>query len=422
MYIDKWLVGIVGNHFRAWACHTTGCHEGYSYLEPVVGEWYFLMFTYDGANTAKLYVNNEFQTTIIMDYPMSPGATTFQMGHGEGIYGCNCAIDEVRISNTVRVPEWPPPSATCPTINEWRGEYWNNTNLSGGSVLCRNDFSLYFDWGYGSPNPVINDDYYSARWIRSLLFQAGQYRFKVRHDDGARLYIDDILRLDEWDTCCSIHTVDVQLSDGYHTIRLEMFEQLGAAHAELWWEQLDISGWRVEYFNNDSLSGYPILVQDGGEIVNFDWRANSPNPLVQDDHFSVRWTRSTQFIEGDYQLEIFHDDGARLYVDGNLIFENLCIGCRLTERINHTMAAGTHQIRLEIFENTGWAAARLNWIALFVPGDADSDGKVDGVDYVIWLNHYDQITGNGASDGDFNGDGKVDGIDYVIWLNNYDWH
>ncbi len=52
-------------------------------------------------------------------------------------------------------------------------------------------------------------------------------------------------------------------------------------------------------------------------------------------------------------------------------------------------------------------------------GDANNDGVVDGVDYVIWLNHYNETISGGASVGDFNTDGKVDGIDYVIWLNNY---
>lgn len=52
------------------------------------------------------------------------------------------------------------------------------------------------------------------------------------------------------------------------------------------------------------------------------------------------------------------------------------------------------------------------------PGDANSDGRVDGVDYVIWLNHYNQSV-LGATNGDFNGSGRVDGVDYVIWLNNY---
>ena len=52
------------------------------------------------------------------------------------------------------------------------------------------------------------------------------------------------------------------------------------------------------------------------------------------------------------------------------------------------------------------------------PGDANADGRVDGLDYVIWLNNYNQQT-TGRGSGDFDINGKVDGVDYVIWLNNY---
>lgn len=54
------------------------------------------------------------------------------------------------------------------------------------------------------------------------------------------------------------------------------------------------------------------------------------------------------------------------------------------------------------------------------PGDANGDSKVNGLDYVIWLNHYDTSVNQGASVGDFNKNGKVDGQDYVIWLTNYE--
>lgn len=53
-----------------------------------------------------------------------------------------------------------------------------------------------------------------------------------------------------------------------------------------------------------------------------------------------------------------------------------------------------------------------------VPGDANGDGKVDGIDFVSWINHYGQNV-SGASNGDFNNDGAVDGIDYVVWFSNY---
>ena len=53
-----------------------------------------------------------------------------------------------------------------------------------------------------------------------------------------------------------------------------------------------------------------------------------------------------------------------------------------------------------------------------LPGDANGDNKVDGLDYVIWLNNYNKPA-TGVSKGDFNNSGFVDGLDYVIWLNNY---
>lgn len=54
-----------------------------------------------------------------------------------------------------------------------------------------------------------------------------------------------------------------------------------------------------------------------------------------------------------------------------------------------------------------------------LPGDANSDGKVDDLDYVIWINHYGSSNATGPSQGDFNNDQHVDDLDYVIWSNNY---
>jgi hypothetical protein len=53
------------------------------------------------------------------------------------------------------------------------------------------------------------------------------------------------------------------------------------------------------------------------------------------------------------------------------------------------------------------------------PGDANNDGAVDGLDYVIWLNYYGSTTATGPVQGDFNNDKKTDGLDYVVWLNSY---
>lgn len=51
-------------------------------------------------------------------------------------------------------------------------------------------------------------------------------------------------------------------------------------------------------------------------------------------------------------------------------------------------------------------------------GDANGDLRVDGVDYIIWLQNYNANV-TGPAKGDFNNSGKVDGVDYIAWLTNY---
>ncbi len=58
-------------------------------------------------------------------------------------------------------------------------------------------------------------------------------------------------------------------------------------------------------------------------------------------------------------------------------------------------------------------------IAPIKPGDANADGKVDGLDYVIWVDYYGVTDAYGQSEGDFNNDHNVDGLDYVVWVDNY---
>ena len=120
-------------------------------------------------------------------------------------------------------------------ITGWRGEYFNNETLSGDPVLVRDDAAIDFDWEAGAPGPGVNHDHFSARWTRAVHFDAGMYRFSVFRDDGARLWIDDVLVLDEWHEGREWHTVDHALSAGDHTIRLQMYEITGWATAKLSW-------------------------------------------------------------------------------------------------------------------------------------------------------------------------------------------
>lgn len=53
-----------------------------------------------------------------------------------------------------------------------------------------------------------------------------------------------------------------------------------------------------------------------------------------------------------------------------------------------------------------------------IPGDYDSDGKVDGADFAKWQDGFPMQSGAGLADGDGDGDGDVDGADFVLWQTN----
>ncbi len=142
---------------------------------------------------------------------------------------------------------WPTstPFATATTtpdviITDWRGEYFANPVLAGTPVFVRNDVTIEFNWGAGSPGPGIPNDQFSARWTRGQSFAAGFYRFMIVSDDGVRFWIDGHLLVDEWhDGALSPYSVDLYLPQGQRSLQLDYYENLGGAMVQLTWAQIE---------------------------------------------------------------------------------------------------------------------------------------------------------------------------------------
>ncbi|MGQ9903146.1 MAG: PA14 domain-containing protein, partial [Anaerolineae bacterium] len=133
-------------------------------------------------------------------------------------------------STPTRTPGPSTPTATPPVITEWRGDYFNNPTLAGNPAFTRNDPAINFNWGSQSPDPRLNADGFSARWTRRLYFDAGLYRFTVRVDDGARVFVNGVMVIDEWrDGSAREVSTDLTLSAGDHDLRIEYYERGGAA-------------------------------------------------------------------------------------------------------------------------------------------------------------------------------------------------
>lgn len=125
-------------------------------------------------------------------------------------------------------------TATFTLSGSFKARYFNNRNLSRRPTLARDEPNVDAQWGSGSPDPSIRTDRWSARWTKSQFFAGGRYRFTVVADDGVRLYIDGKLHINEWhDSPPATHTADVNLTRGYHNIKMEYYENAGDATAKL---------------------------------------------------------------------------------------------------------------------------------------------------------------------------------------------
>jgi autotransporter-associated beta strand protein len=64
-------------------------------------------------------------------------------------------------------------------------------------------------------------------------------------------------------------------------------------------------------------------------------------------------------------------------------------------------------------------ANQIALVASAHPGDFDSDGDVDGADFVAWQTNFPTAGGATLAQGDADGDGDVDGADFVVWQTNF---
>jgi len=119
--------------------------------------------------------------------------------------------------------------------NGLSGEYFADQNFSQ-LIKTRKDKKIDFDW---SIENIINNysDNVSIRWSGKIKApRSGEYEFITISDDGARVWIDDKLIIDDWNVHASEERrVKTNLEKGYHGIKVEYFEGEGFANMTLMW-------------------------------------------------------------------------------------------------------------------------------------------------------------------------------------------
>lgn len=96
--------------------------------------------------------------------------------------------------------------------------------------------------------------------------------------------------------------------------------------------------------------------------IDFDYQADTPDPRVPADGFCVRWTGYLQVeVEGDYTFYLTTDDGSRTWIDGVQVIDNWGHHAPVEKTATVRLKKGEHHIRVDYYEDYGWASAHLEW-------------------------------------------------------------
>jgi hypothetical protein len=121
------------------------------------------------------------------------------------------------------------------------------------------------------------------------------------------------------------------------------------------------TGLSADYFSGTTLTTKLLTRTDAK--VDFNWGSASPASGVPADNFSVRWTgQVSPRFSGSTTFYTVYDDGVRLWVNGQLLIDNWTNHGPTENSGSITLNAGTrYDLKLEYYEATGGATARLLW-------------------------------------------------------------
>src|SRR5690606_8889463 len=138
------------------------------------------------------------------------------------------------------------------------GTYFNNIALEGEPALTRVDRLLDFQWTLFSPDQEkINADYYAVRWTGKLLApESGTFEIGLAGDDGYRLYINNMLVIDNWrkQSVQQVTKPFVFEKGKDYDLRVEFYETVGNVRLKLIWNVGVEERWKREIENAVALT------------------------------------------------------------------------------------------------------------------------------------------------------------------------
>lgn len=254
----------------------------------------------------------------------------------------------------------------------WEASYFDNPVLSGSPLFTRTDREIAFDWGFGSPDGLSENEF-SVRWAADVTFEEGTYRFWTYADNEIRIAIDygaPIIDTFGDNLVDQVVRADVQLDEGVHHIQVDYREINSEAYAYVDFANTATAAsepgfslpinppaagaWNAVYYPNPSLAGNPIL-ERGEASPGGNWGTGAPLPSMSDNNWSARWTTTLTLEGGDYRISTTADDGVRVFADGLPVINEWHIAAGEEYDTIRNFAGGEHTFTVEYYEATGYA-------------------------------------------------------------------
>lgn len=123
-------------------------------------------------------------------------------------------------------------------------------------------------------------------------------------------------------------------------------------------------GWTVQYFNNTNLQLPAVLTTNAPNGPNFTLGTGSPDPSVQAEDWSARYTATQIFNAGQYQFTIGSDDGVRFFIDNVLVLDRFFGRVFQPEPLTVTLTAGPHTLVVEYFDDIDQATLLFQYVQI----------------------------------------------------------
>ncbi len=233
-----------------------------------------------------------------------------------------------------------------------------------GEILDRRDGRLDFEWGHETPLPLP----FRAEWKGTLVVpEYGAYTLSVEVPGWAELQLDGAPVL----TGSGRAAQEITLARGNHALILRGLINRKGTLRFLWrpphddaltvvpQEVLYVSpvtgnGLAGNYYANDQWTAPPAFSQIDPVIAIYFHLIPLPRP------YTVEWQGQIEIpISGTYSLGTEVLDKCWLYIDGDLLLENVVPNYYQEAAID--LRAGRHDIRLRFLDQTDHSHIYLNW-------------------------------------------------------------